>query len=189
MRRELTLFLIFISILFYILIPFCARAEESSQPVEKINTEQLQQMTYRAIDRALKQEDADYIKHLGMQPDNVFYFLKSSREAIVGWFKINDGKTSYLVDLSQKRLTEAFLMRQKNNTGKMENAFTSYIKIMEKLEKRKVDKAVINLTWNLGFLNRMSKIMTDSKNYSSAVQKTSEFQNGKILEESFKGGI
>jgi hypothetical protein len=152
--------------------------------------EQIRQMSFRAAGRLISQKDENYQKNIGLLPDSKFYFLKKTKETVASWFKFSDNKTKYMVNLSQKRLIEFYIMQQKGNNEKSSMALISYINLIKKLEDKNIDAFIKDLAWNMGVLNSLSKFVPKNLDkYSEAFQATTELQKGKIMTEMFKAGI
>lgn len=152
--------------------------------------EQIRQMALRAAGRILGQKDENFQKNIGLLPDSKFYFIKKAKEKVASWFKFGDSKTKYLVNLSQKRLIEFYIMQQKGNNEKSSQVLRSYVNLIQKMENKNIDNFVSDLVWNLGVLNSLSKVVPkDLDKYEEAFQKTAQLQNGKIMTEMFREGM
>ncbi len=154
------------------------KAQEDLAPTDQ----EIKAMAIRSVERIIKQKDPNFEKNIGTLPDSPIYFMKLTKETIIGWLKFGDKKTVYLAKLGQKRMIEAFLMQKNNNFEGREKALKGYIKTLEKLNNKNLELSLKNLIWNSDVLSRMNFIMPeDSVNYPIAIQMTAELNSGQII--------
>lgn len=102
-------------------------------------------------------------KDVRILPDSGLYFLKRFWEGLRGLVVFGNNKTEYLVNLSQKRLKESFLLAEAKKLELAEECLGDYIKLSERLKKRNLIESEEVLNQNYIILQAINFSLRDGQ--------------------------